>query len=189
MIKTKRKTALMRAFDFTEDDLEANRKHRLSDQQRRKLRRGDAGRVIWYCAYLTFNLLTLVAIMWDVYHRGWNREHLLALGTGLVLFGIVPLIVLADRFFPPEHSDDGKELMIQGEVRREETVFRPPSMVRSPIVHFYTVQIGTVRFHVRWREYLALKEGLLYRIYYIPDTRERAQSSFRIIAVESLSKV
>lgn len=94
MIKPKWKTALMRAFDFTEDDLEANRNHRFSDRQRRKLRRGDAGRVIGYCAYLTFNLLTLAAIMWDVYHRGWDREHLLALGTGLVLFGIVPLIIV-----------------------------------------------------------------------------------------------
>lgn len=53
----------------------------------------------------------------------------------------------------------------------------------------YIVQIGTMRFHVRWREYLAQKEGLFYRVYYIPDTREHAESSFGIIAVESLSKV
>jgi hypothetical protein len=46
-----------------------------------------------------------------------------------------------------------------------------------------------MRFHVRWREYLAQKEGLFYRVYYIPDTREHAESSFGIIAVESLSKV
>lgn len=82
----------MRAFDFTEDDLEANRNRRLSDRQQRKRRRGDAGRVIWYCACLTFNLLILAAVMWEVYHREWDRGHLLALGTDLVFLGSVPLI-------------------------------------------------------------------------------------------------
>lgn len=167
---------LMSAFNFTEADLESNRRGVISDDQRERLAqiggsiRAASGRGIW----IIYGFVGLGVCLWTAVYlynspgnfvaTVWNPSNLLAVAfAGLLLVGIVGFGVIQARRNSAGLTDPNLPLRTaEGRAGIKKVHYRSQGGPQS----YFAVTVGDKTF--KWLEETAalFHDGASYRIYY-----------------------
>jgi hypothetical protein len=155
-------TELMKAFDFTEEDLAHNKAGKLSPRQLKRLKRAsNRGRIVSFFVMLAFGIgayFTLNPFLLDGLAIAGNVVRLVG---GIILAGLSLFFLYAifERDNPVIKSAQGK---VQFVSRESDTPNEDGTVTSSTS---YYVVIGNERFTINSGQYQFFNQGHIYAIY------------------------
>jgi len=105
----------------------------------------------------------------------FSAEDLAANRAGFITWAQewgIPLFLRAAPFFGTIKSKRRKIETLCGKVRLEYKQFQIVSLFHADIIEVFLLSINGVDFCIRPHQYHIISEGLLYRVYYSPDTKQ-----------------
>jgi hypothetical protein len=165
--------ALMTAFSFDADDLEANRRGRLSSRQRVNLRASNQAMVIMGTVMIGVTYLFLAFMPWmmgDTAASGDDGK------IGLVIGGVLITLLLLVSVVRGYWQMRGQ---VHGWVREAEGVAASPVVGGDSAVTrlVRTARVGTLAVPLVSADHArALQPGVRYRVYYLPGPLPRVLS-------------
>jgi MFS family permease len=165
--------ALMTAFAFDADDLEANRQRRLSSRQRVNLRASNQAMVIMGTVMIGVTYLFLAFMPWmmgDTAASGDDGQ------IGLVIGGVLITLLLLVSVVRGYWQMRGQ---VHGWVREADGVAAPPVMGGDSAAtrSVRTSRVGPLAVPlVSGEQARALQPGVRYRVYYLPGPLPRVLS-------------
>jgi hypothetical protein len=154
---------LMKAVKFIDKDLKANRSGVLTEEQRKRIQRGQVwGALFWWVTaiFLAFPVVFIAT------RQDWQSE------PGVWLLGLAAIGCVAAAFWQQSRT---KNILLQNQVdsvsgflsRRVDMVY-----TGKVFVPIHKLTVGDKTFTVDKKAYDAFEEGSHYTLYYVPQTEQ-----------------
>lgn len=167
---------LQQALNFTEEDLEANRDGKLSDQQRIKLETARRGsfRVLW--------VMTIITLFSGFLGFSLGGIGFMAFASIALLLAILALVEYLTSYRAYHHDLDAPRIEIaQGMI---DYVRDGGSNLLDTELRPSGIRVGSIKFLLMEDQALMFEEGEVYILYYAPATQRLLSAELAFVQKE-----